>query len=144
LREIGLDAVATRLENATIDEASVTGVSHFETGWQPSSDEPGRLVLGDSHSMIPPFTGAGMSMAFESAARSLPFLVEYANGNVAWPETVAKTQLALRRHFTRRMRWAGMLHRVLLSRAGPRILKTAVSSRLLPFDFMVRVLRGAA
>lgn len=143
LREIGLHEVASRLERAKVDEASVTGVTHFTTGWQPAANEPGNLVLGDSHSMIPPFTGAGMSMAFESAAQSLPFLIAYSKGETDWLPTASAIQIRLKQHFKKRLWWANVVHRALLSKAGPLLLKTAVRSPLLPFDSLVRVLRGA-
>ncbi len=142
LREIGLTEISDRLLRADIVVESITGVSHFALGWQPAPPSA-QLVLGDSHAMIPPFTGAGMSMAFESAARSLPFLVAWSQGNISWPEAVTKAQQALQQSFHSRMRWAHWVHRALLSSVGPLLLKASVGWRLAPFDSLVRVLRGA-
>lgn len=142
LREIGLSHVAERLEQATVDPASITGVHQFATGFQPAG-EGNQLRLGDSHSLIPPFTGAGMSMAFESAARALPWLVRWAKNEIDWSAAVAGIQAELQRHFNKRMFWAGAVHRALLSRAGPWLLRLGVGGKLVPFDSLVRVLRGA-
>ena len=61
-----LPGLAQRLERAEVDVKSVTGVKQFLLGWQPraGADE---LRIGDHAAMIPPFTGNGMSMAFQSA-----------------------------------------------------------------------------
>ena len=61
----GLTALRTRLEAAALDQSSASAVAGFQLGWQPA--RPGQLALGDACGMIPPFTGNGMSMAFESA-----------------------------------------------------------------------------
>ncbi|MEI6537164.1 MAG: hypothetical protein WCN98_17615, partial [Verrucomicrobiaceae bacterium] len=141
LREIGLDAVAERLEQAAVDEASITGISHFELGFQSVFQHSDTLALGDGHSLIPPFTGAGMSMAFESAARALPSLLDWVNDRISWSEAVSTVQSRLRIHFRRRMGWANLVHRALLSRVGPGLLRAGVGWRMLPFDSLVRVLR---
>lgn len=143
LREIGLHEIAARLERATVDPHSITGVSHFRLGSQGPPREPGKLILGDGHAMIPPFTGAGMSMAFESAAVALPLLVSWSEGRSAWSETVSGIQHALRKHFRNRMGWAAVVHRALLSRWSGQILAASVGWRWVPFDSLVRVLRGA-
>lgn len=143
LREIGLHEIANRLDNATVDPHSITGVSHFRLGTQKLPREPGKLILGDGHAMIPPFTGAGMSMAFESAAVALPLLVSWSEGRLAWLEAVHGIQHSLRKHFRARMGWAAVVHRALLSRWGGHVLSASVGWRWVPFDSLVRVLRGA-
>jgi flavin-dependent dehydrogenase len=142
LRDIGLSAISDRLLQAEVQPESITGVTHFTLGWQPLANS-GEFVLGDSQAMIPPFTGAGMSMAFESAARSVPFLVDWAEGRSNWSEAMAGAQRATAKAFRPRMKWAHLVHRALLSRAGPLLLKASVGWRLAPFDSLVRVLRGA-
>ncbi len=142
LQDIGLSAIAERLLRAEVQPESITGVSHFTLGWQPLANS-GEFVLGDSQAMIPPFTGAGMSMAFEAAARSLPSLVAWAEGRIDWSEATASAQRATAKAFGSRMKWAQLVHRALLSPAGPLLLKASVGWRLAPFDSLVRVLRGA-
>jgi 2-polyprenyl-6-methoxyphenol hydroxylase-like FAD-dependent oxidoreductase len=143
LREIGLHGVAERLESAEVDVGSITGVSHFDLGFQHSDQDDGVIALGDGHSMIPPFTGAGMSMAFEASARALPHLVAWAEGAREWNETAVVVRRVLRQHFVARMRWAALVHRALLSPAGPWLLKAGVGWKWLPFNSLVRALRGA-
>ena len=143
LREIGLTEVAERLESARVDVDSVTGVSHFDLGFQPMAEPTGTIALGDGHSMIPPFTGAGMSMAFEASARALPHLVNWAEGRMEWSETSRLVRQVLRQHFVSRMRWAAVVHRMLLSPVGPWLLKAGVGWKCLPFNSLVRALRGA-
>lgn len=143
LREVGLTAVAERLESAQVDVDSVTGVSHFNLGFQPARDDGGVIALGDGHSMIPPFTGAGMSKAFEASARALPHLMNWAEGRMEWNETSRLVRQVLRQHFVSRMRWAAVVHRALLSPVGPWLLKAGVGWKCLPFNSLVRALRGA-
>ena len=61
----GLDVLAARILAARVDAESFLGVAGFRLGWQETRD--GIAALGDAWAMIPPFTGNGMSMAFESA-----------------------------------------------------------------------------
>ena len=66
--------------------------------------------IGDSLTMIPPFTGNGMSMAFESAGLACDPLVQWSFGTVEWEE--ARSQIANRcdHAFRRRLQWAGRIH----------------------------------
>jgi menaquinone-9 beta-reductase len=141
LEEIQLSTLARRLESAQLVETSLTGVTHFQLGWQPP--RAGKLMLGDGHSMIPPFTGAGMSMAFEAAARALPWLLKWSHGNATWEDSLQGVQGSLARAFRARMRWADGVHRLLLSKFGPVCLSTTLRQRWFPFNSLVRVLRGA-
>ena len=56
---------------------SLLGVSAFRLGHQAPADEGEQLRLGDAFSMIPPFTGNGMTMAFQSAQIALQPLIDY-------------------------------------------------------------------
>ncbi len=64
--------------------------------------------------MIPPVTGNGMSMAFESAELALPALEDYARGRTSWES--ARNDVAKRcdRAFEDRLRWARLLQQMLL------------------------------
>ncbi len=73
---------------------------------------PGEFAIGDAAAMIPPLTGNGMSMAFESASASAPFLIQYARGQAEWKETVDNFQQAWRSRFADRLRWAGLVQRL--------------------------------
>ena len=74
----GLDVLAERIFAARVDAESFLGVAGFRLGWQESRD--GIAALGDAWGMIPPFTGNGMSMAFESAEIAADPLHAWHNG----------------------------------------------------------------
>jgi flavin-dependent dehydrogenase len=65
--------------------------------------------IGDAITMIPPLTGNGMSMAFESAAMAVEPLNAYSRGEMNWRETCQETARRCRRRFSRRLRWSGWL-----------------------------------
>jgi flavin-dependent dehydrogenase len=108
LRASGLETLADRIAAAEVDPGSHCGVAHlaFQGHWRST---PG-LALGDHIAHIPPFTGNGMSMAFESAEAVLASLVVYAADEATWPETVTRAQRALNRRFKRRLGNALLLH----------------------------------
>ena len=63
--------------------------------------------------MIPPVTGNGMSMAFESAELAAEPLAAYSAGEMPWPEA---HQIIARRcdeRFARRLAWAGALQQLM-------------------------------
>ncbi|MDB4293954.1 FAD-dependent monooxygenase [Akkermansiaceae bacterium] len=137
LRACGLSELADRLEEGELDEASVTGVSGFQLGAQRVED--GLCSLGDAERMIPPFTGNGMSMAFESAECALDQLVQYAGGG-EWNDCRSEIHDALERRFKKRVTFALGLHRFLTTRAGRGGLSLAARSGLLPFHWLHRQL----
>jgi flavin-dependent dehydrogenase len=71
--------------------------------------------IGDAITMIPPVTGNGMSMAFESAELAIEPLVTWSRGEIAWAET--RPQIARRcdAAFARRLAWAKWLQRSMLT-----------------------------
>ena len=74
----GMESLADRLRSAPKREGSFTATAGmtFSRLWQL----PDTPVIGDALSVIPPFTGNGMTMAFESAFLALNPLVKYAAG----------------------------------------------------------------
>jgi menaquinone-9 beta-reductase len=101
-----------RLRNAAFDEnsfCSVAGLSlapRRAVAWEECS-------VGDAITMIPPVTGNGMSMAFESAEMAIEPLVEYSERKCSWTE--ARQTIARRcdETFARRLAWAGWLQRMM-------------------------------
>jgi 2-polyprenyl-6-methoxyphenol hydroxylase-like FAD-dependent oxidoreductase len=83
--------------------------------------------------MIPPFTGNGMAMAFQSAAITLPLLVTYARGEVSWARTCRAVNHALRARFRIRLSSAAALHTFLLRPSRQRWFAHLSRARLLPF-----------
>jgi flavin-dependent dehydrogenase len=138
LKRCGLGQLAGRLSKAKMDEASLTGISGFALGQQGGDD--GMLTLGDSERMIPPFTGNGMSMAFESAECALNPLIAYAEGKASWPEIREEVRNSLNKRFSKRVRLALALQRCLTMSAGRAVLSAASVSGVLPFAWLHRKL----
>lgn len=133
LRECGLSQVAARLEGATVDDASCCAVAAlaFDRTLPRAADD--RIEIGDACAMIPPFTGNGMAMAFQSAEAVLAPLVAYAEGTLDWPEACRTAHTAVRRRFRVRLAAAGALHPFLLRPRRQRWLTALNRARLLPF-----------
>ena len=139
LKSGGLGDLAARLRRATEVPGSFLGVAGFQLGYQ--SANPHLLTIGDAFGMIPPFTGDGMSMAFESAEAALDPLSDYARDRMNWRSAVTSVRSALRRKFSRRMRWARTLHPFLTSDAGQLFLSSIARAGLLPYGQVFRALR---
>lgn len=69
--------------------------------------------IGDTLTMIPPFTGNGMSMAFESAELAVEPLECWSRGNAPWTETVRIISARCDEAFHNRLRWATRLHKLM-------------------------------
>ena len=130
LEASGLARLAERLRLAEIDPASCCAVSALS--FHRESPPPGRLCLGDSYAMPPPFTGNGMAMALQSAALALDPLAAWARGEQSWPDTVRRVSARLQRHFRTRLASANALHSFLLEPRRQRWLSLAGRARLLP------------
>lgn len=138
LRASGLHALAARLAAADIDPDSCCAVAGLAFGRAAAADETSTtdsasspaLSLGDHHAMIPPFTGNGMAMAFQSAAAALDPLLAWSRGETSWADTCARVDRALRRRFGTRLAGARWLHPFLVSPARQRWL--AAAAPLLP------------
>lgn len=139
LRRGGHHALADRLRAAECDEESISATAGFELGWQPVDD--GVCVVGDACGMIPPFTGNGMSMAFESAELALAPLLAWHRSEVSWPQTMDHIARLARHRFRRRMAAADRLHRLLLNSRGQALLETMARLRLVPFRPLLSLIR---
>lgn len=135
----GHPRLAEQLRAAEWREGSFSGVAGFELGRQPAV--PGLLCLGDAESMIPPFTGNGMSMAFQAAEAAVGPLAAWSHGGICWESTRHTISSDLRKLFRRRLSTALFLHRVLLSDRGRTLLQTLSSARLLPFKPVLSLVR---
>src|SRR5206468_1938623 len=76
-----------RLEHAEFDAKSFCAVAGLSLKPQPIDARECRI--GDALTMIPPITGNGMSMAFESAHVAFEPLAAYARGEADWKSTTA-------------------------------------------------------
>lgn len=138
LAACGLDELAARLRRAAIDEASFCAVAALH--YDRRIGEDGRIQIGDACAMIPPFTGNGMAMAFQSAAATVAPLAEYARGGISWDNACWATRAALRERFASRLGWADALHPFVYRRPGQRWLGWLSRARLLPFRPLYAVL----
>jgi menaquinone-9 beta-reductase len=139
LRAGCLDLLAGRIFAARVDADSFLGVAGFRLGRQEHPD--GITALGDAWAMIPPFTGNGMSMAFESAEIAADPLQAWQMGRETWAKTLAHLRKNLNRRFARRMFWARAMHPFLTTVAGQTLFTLVSRCGLLPFKSCYRVLR---
>ncbi len=130
LRAVGLAALADRLASVAIDPDSFSAVAGL--GFSKPYAQDDRLVIGDAYAMIPPFTGHGMAMAFQSAEQALDPLLAWSRGEVSWDAAVRTVQHRLRVLFRVRLASAAMLHPFLVKPSRQRWLATASRLRLLP------------
>ena len=139
VRQVGLPSLAKRLETATCDRDSLKGVTHFALGWQMAKDQ--RLRIGDAAVMIPPFTGNGMTMAFQGALAAVPALVAWSRNERDWSHTRDDVMETQRHLFASRLRWARALQTILLHPWGRRIVPLLLRSGCVRFDTLYRKLR---
>ena len=138
LRAAGLNDLAKRIDGAAVDEASFCAVAAVEFDRRVHLS-PG-VRLGDAAAMIPPFTGNGMAMAFQSAESALNPLLDFAHGTTDWATTCGATQAALRARFRVRLASSGALHPFLLQGRWQRWLARLARARLLPFHALYAAL----
>lgn len=139
LRSAGLTALASRLADAHPVPGSFKGVSAFQLGkHQPQFSYFG---IGDSDVIIPPFTGNGMSMAFESAETAVAPLVDFASGKSDWQTTITRARRDIRQRFRTRLAVSRLLHPLLLSDWGQSLLHTLAQFHLLPIRTSCHLLR---
>ena len=101
-----------RLAGAQFDEDSFCSVAGL--GLSPRrAIQRSECCIGDALTMIPPVTGNGMSMAFESAEIAIEPLTNFSRGDLGWSEAQQKIALACDQQFARRLHWAAWLQRAL-------------------------------
>ena len=139
LRGGGNRVLADRLREAAVDAASFCAVAGFELGRQQAGQ--GLCAIGDAESMIPPFTGNGMSMAFQAAELALDPLERWSRGGLPWEACVTEIREGLRRRFRRRLAAARALHPLLLRRGGRDVIEAIAAAGLLPFRPLLSLVR---
>jgi flavin-dependent dehydrogenase len=135
----GNKRLAAAIRAAEWRDGSFSSVAGFELGPQPAV--PGLLCVGDAESMIPPFTGNGMSMAFQAAECALDPLAAWSAGRQSWSETRAMIQHRLRGGFRRRLMTAALLHRALLHSGLRSALGSLAETGILPFRQLLPLFR---
>jgi flavin-dependent dehydrogenase len=135
LKHSGLDEVAERLSASRIFPESHCGVAGVEFSRIPSPKAK-LLSLGDAYSVIPPFTGNGMSIALEAAELAYPILRDYAAGSMRWQACVEQIHATQRKTFDRRLRAARWLHPWMHTNRGQISLGLLARTGLLPFSLL--------
>ncbi|HSY75190.1 MAG TPA: FAD-dependent monooxygenase [Dongiaceae bacterium] len=103
-----------RLARAEFDEKSFCSVAGLSLKPQRAS-EKSEVCIGDALTMIPPVTGNGMSLAFESAQLAVEPLAAFSRGEISWGHAREKIARACDESFSRRLRWANWLQRLMFS-----------------------------
>lgn len=103
-----------RLANADFDDNSFCSVAGLSLKPQRASAK-NEIGIGDALTMIPPVTGNGMSLAFESAQLAAPPLGAFSRGEISWSEARQQISVALDKSFSPRLRWANWLQRLMFS-----------------------------
>jgi flavin-dependent dehydrogenase len=138
LRQCGLAALAQRLAAAEPCPASPRAIAGLNfSGVAAPADR--RLALGDAFTQIPPFTGNGMAMAFQSAECALDPLIDWSHGALSWETAVTTIRQRLRRRFRRRLAIARSLHPFLLSPQRQRLLAGTQQRGWLPMASLYRL-----
>jgi flavin-dependent dehydrogenase len=131
LEAAGLASLVARIRQAALDDDSFCAVAAVSFDQRvPRTDT---VTLGDACAMVPPFTGNGMAMAFQSAEIALDPLLAYVAGTSDWRETCRNIHTALRRRFRLRLASAHLLHPYLLRPSRQRWLAALNRVHLLPF-----------
>lgn len=116
LRGVEDSPLRLRLADAVFDEASFCAIAGLSLQPEKAGSREG-ICVGDSITMIPPVTGNGMSMAFESAGAAIAPLASWSRGEFSWEETRLKIACDCDRLFARRLAWAKWLQKLILTPA---------------------------
>ncbi|HEY3914567.1 MAG TPA: hypothetical protein VGN61_08785, partial [Verrucomicrobiae bacterium] len=117
-----------RLASARFDKTSLCSVAGLSLKPRRAADKT-ECSIGDSITMIPPVTGNGMSMAFESAEIAINPLARFSRGEIDWAEARDAIARACDAAFAERLTWAHRLQWLMFSpvlrmRAGKFLLRT--------------------
>jgi flavin-dependent dehydrogenase len=121
-----------------VDPASVSAVAGLDYAGPVRDD--GTVRIGDAYALIPPFTGHGMAMAFESAQLALGPLERWALGRDDWTTAARGVRRRLDAAFRRRLTAARLLHRFLLRPRWQAVFARLHGAGVLPFTPVYRLL----
>ena len=103
-----------RLAGAEFDERSFCAVAGISLRPQRAAARA-ECCVGDAITMIPPVTGNGMSMAFESAGMAIEPLAAWSRGEIPWTQSREAVAHRCDTAFARRLAWAKWLQRMMLA-----------------------------
>jgi flavin-dependent dehydrogenase len=118
-----------KLAGAQFDEHSFCSVAGLSLKPHLAADK-NDCCIGDAVTMIPPVTGNGMSMAFESAEIAIDPLSRYSRGEMTWPEARDTIAQKCDAAFAERLTWAHRLQWLMFSP----LLRTPLARVLLHSD----------
>jgi menaquinone-9 beta-reductase len=101
-----------RLAGAVFDEDSFCSVAGLSLERRRAAAS-GECCAGDAITMIPPVTGNGMSMAFESAEMAIEPLAGYSAGEMSWDNAQRTIARRCDDAFARRLAWAAFSQRIM-------------------------------
>lgn len=139
LRRCGLVELADRLGCCQHREGSHAAVAGFSLGRQELQSHT--CSIGDAESIIPPFTGHGMSMALQSAELAIEPLVSYAKGKTDWATCTQQMRASQLRHFRRRLGVAQSFHSALFDPMWRRPVEILAQNNLLPLRLLFSLTR---
>jgi flavin-dependent dehydrogenase len=139
LERVGLHDLATALGRAEWRDGSQSAVAGFRLGWQPTTKQ--LPCVGDAQSIIPPFTGNGMSMALEAAALAVEPLRQYATHKISWAQATTDIQNLTNQAFHRRLQISGAFQHLLLAPWFRKPLEILAEQKLLPFHTLFHFTR---
>jgi 2-polyprenyl-6-methoxyphenol hydroxylase-like FAD-dependent oxidoreductase len=108
LRGASGTSLSARLGSAVFDETTFCSVGGLMLSAQRARDRE-ECAIGDALTMIPPVTGNGMSMAFESASMATEPLAAYSRGELDWASARSAVADTCDRAFAKRLAWARWL-----------------------------------
>jgi 2-polyprenyl-6-methoxyphenol hydroxylase-like FAD-dependent oxidoreductase len=124
-----------RLGRSSFDEASFCSVAGLCLRPQLARARMD-CCIGDAQTMIPPVTGNGMSMAFESAQMAIEPLAAFSHGEVSWNEAQQTIAVRCDAAFAGRLRWARILPWLMFTP----LLQTGAGSALLRSEWFWRMM----
>lgn len=130
LHGAGLTPLVDRLSHATLHADSRCAVAGLD--YQNSPAAPSTGGLGDHASLIPPFTGHGMTIALQSARLALDPLIAWSHQEQDWTATLQQLDQHLKQHLGPKTRRASWLHDWLLQPRRQRVLLGLAKFRMLP------------
>ncbi|HLZ53411.1 MAG TPA: FAD-dependent monooxygenase [Verrucomicrobiae bacterium] len=115
-----------RLAAAKFDESSFCAVAGISLRPHRAAARA-ECCVGDAITMIPPVTGNGMSMAFESAGMAVEPLAAWSHGEISWTQTRQALAGQCDAAFARRLAWAKWLQRMMLAPSLQNVLVRVVT-----------------
>lgn len=137
-RQSGFRSLSERLAEAEPVEASFCAVAGLN--YRAKNNDAGVLRIGDQQSLVPPFTGHGMTIALQSAATALPHVLSWSHGRTEWAAATAMAMRAQQKRFGFRLRMARAAHPLLLDSRARETARTLHRIGVLPVRLLYRMM----